>query len=286
MQRLRYFFYWTLLLTCFVANCRKSVQTQAIIISEAEVLPVIDGVGDDACWQNVPWQAIDQVWIPYGTQIPEDDFSGRFKIVWSSQSNLLYFLVEVTDDVFVDGFDPAVSDPPVYDFDIIEIFIDEDHSGGKHVFNGTGEIGEAWGGNAENAFAHHIYAPFPLDGQATDSCFSGDMTGTDWEHNIPKNYASHFDAFKLRKTGHTAVWELALKVYNDTYDDATPEKSRVQLTADKIMGISLAYCDNDDVNENPKRRDHFFGSVYVTEQAYNDHWMNADDFGVMRLSGK
>ena len=32
------------------------------------------------------------------------DYFGRFKLSWSAPENLLYFLVEITDDAFVDGY--------------------------------------------------------------------------------------------------------------------------------------------------------------------------------------
>ncbi len=32
-------------------------------------------------------------------------------------------------------------------------------------------------------------------------------------------------------------------------------------------------------------RDNFFGSVFVTEEHYNDHWMNSDDYGILQLIG-
>ena len=49
------------------------------------------------------------------------------------------------------------------------------------------------------------------------------------------------------------------------------------------MGLSLAYCDNDDPDENPKKRDNFFGSVWVPETANNDHWKDADGYGTIML---
>ena len=260
------------------------VKIKPVVVKSISREPNFDGRVTDEVWQTIDWQPINQVWIPYGQEIPAADYSGQFKIAWSPETSLLYFLVEIHDDVFMDGFDPANAIPEVYQFDIIEIFIDPDHSGGLHVFNGTGETAAQWGANAENAFAHHIYASFPDSGKVTTACFSGDMSGTGWDNRISKNYANHFDSFALRCEDNTAVWELSLKVYSDTYDDSDPEASRVQLKAGMEMGISLAYCDNDNPDEKPIERDHFFGSVHVEKKAYNDHWMNADDFGVMVLS--
>ncbi len=257
------------------------VQNDPVLAPDVSVPPVIDGTGDDLCWQNVPWQGIGQVWIPYGAIADSSDYSGRYKVAWSSTTNLLYFLVEITDDVFVDGFVPGVTSD-IYNFDIVEVFIDEDKSGGLHVFDGTGAVGREWGTNAENAFAYHIYAAFPSDGQVTRNCHVGDLGGTSRSDVRSMNYASHFPAFALRKTGNKAVWEFSLIVYNDTYEDTNKDAARVQLTSGKELGLSLAYCDNDDPNEDPKVRDNMFGSVWEPSPG-NLHWMNADYFGKVKL---
>ena len=72
-------------------------------------------------------------------------------------------------------------------------------------------------------------------------------------------------------------------VHNDSYDHSNPGASQVELDAGKIMGLSMAYCDNDDPYESPLSRDNFIGSVYVSEEAYNDHWQNADGYGTLTL---
>jgi hypothetical protein len=46
------------------------------------------------------------------------------------------------------------------------------------------------------------------------------------------------------------------------------------------MGMSLAYCDNDTPGTD---RDNFFGSVWVPQPDSNSHWMNADQYGSVRL---
>lgn len=192
--------------------------------------------------------------------------------------------MEVTDIIFVDGFIPGTT-ADVYNYDIIEVFIDENKSGGIHVFDGKDSIGLQWRRNTENAFAYHIYAPFPKDGEQTTKCYAGDIAGTSWADIRRMNYAAHFPEFALRRTGNKAIWEFSLIVYNDTYEDtmAHKELARSQLFAGKVMALSLAYCDNDHPGKNPKERDRFYGSVHVPAAAYNDHWMNADYFGIVRL---
>jgi len=250
------------------------VQDDPVLAPDVAVPPVIDGVGNDLCWQNVPWQSIAQVWIPYSGSVDSEDYSGRYKVVWSSTTNLLYFLMEVTDDVFVDGYDPNTTGGAIYDFDISEVFIDEDASGGEHRYDGGGA-------NAENAFAYHMYAEFPAEGEVTTVCHVDDMGGTQF-NSRRVDYSSHFPEFALRTTGTTAVREFSLIVYNDTYTDSNKDATRAQLEAGKVMGLSVAYCDNDDASEYPKVRDNMFGSVWEPSPG-NLHWMNANYFGKVEL---
>ena len=64
-------------------------------------VPVIDGTMDDSCWQNIPWQSIDNVWIPYAGNVTPTDYTGHYKIAWSSKTNLLYFLVSRLSGLYV-----------------------------------------------------------------------------------------------------------------------------------------------------------------------------------------
>jgi hypothetical protein len=260
------------------------VQDDPVLAPNLTSPPVIDGHGNDDCWQNISWQSIDQVWIPWGGTIPDDDYSGRYKIAWSQEENLLYFLVEIEDDYFVDGYQFGQT-ADIYHYDIIEVFIDEDHSGGLHVFDGTGSVAQQYGSNAENAFAYHMYCPFPDPGKTATALYVGDLDGTGWSDAQSPNYASHFPAFAMVLNNHTAVREFSLIVYDDTYENNRADQSRVQLVEGKVIGLSLACCDNDGVDENPKTRDNFFGSVAVPEQKYNDHWMDAGGFGTVKLIG-
>lgn len=261
------------------------MQDDTVKVPEVNPVPLIDGYAMDACWSLVNWQSIDQVWIEWGTTLPATDFTGRYKAVWSSETNLLYILLEVTDDVYIDGYvynsNPAVGGG-YPNYDLPEIFIDENRSKGLHVFDGTGSTGTQWGTNAENAFSYHIMVNFPEDGDTTSRMVACDIAGTDWSHETITNYASHFQEFMVRRSGDTTIWEMALKVYGEDYTPFNPEASRVTLSEGKIMGFSMAWCDND---EPDGTRDNFIGSVFVTKTHYNDHWMNADDFGVMQLLG-
>ena len=263
---------------------KDSVQDNPVVAPEAVTPPVIDGVGSDACWANAAWQRIAQVWIPYAAVMDSTDFSGRYKVVWSSSTNLLYFLIEVHDDVFVDGFIPGGSTADIYNYDIVEVFIDENHSGGLHIFDGIGADTLNVGSNAENAFAYHIYAAFPPAGGVTTAHYVYDMDGTSWSNNLKMNYTAHIPSLALTRNGNTAVWEFSLIVYNDTYEDTMGNKqsARAQLAAGKEMGLSVAYCDNDHPAVNPKVRDNMIGSVYEPSPG-NLHWQDASYFGRVRL---
>ncbi len=258
--------FFTLSVTAVSPNLR--IQDDTVKTPDvAENTPTINGDSTDACWAEVDWQTIDQVWIPWGGSVGADDYTGKYKIIWSSSENLLYFLVEITDDVFVDGYEFGPGD--YYNYDIVEVFIDEDKSGGVHNYEDT-----------ENAFAYHIVVDAPEEGEVNNDFVVCDMTGP----VTTVNYASHFPDLAMKKTGNQYTWEFSLAVYDDTYDNSNPEASRVDLSEGKISGLSLAYCDNDDPEEEPKTRDNFFGSVWVPEEEYNNHWINADGFGTIELT--
>ncbi|MDZ7377154.1 MAG: hypothetical protein ONB13_11080, partial [candidate division KSB1 bacterium] len=284
----------TLLATILIlssANLSSVVAAQDDTVKVISVieLPAIDGIANENFWQKCQWQTIDQVWIPYGGSIDSADFSGRYKIAWSPASNLLYFLVEIIDDVFVDGYkynrSPSVGGG-YPDYDIVEVFIDADKSGGLHVFDGTGSTGQQWGTNAENAFAYHIATNVAPEGEVTHDKAVCDIAGQSWSNYYIANYADHFPEFALRRSAGKFIWEFSLKVFGDTYNPLNPEASRVILKAGDLMGLSIAYCENDDPNEQPKQRDNFIGSVWVPAAAYNDHWINANYFGTIQLMGE
>jgi len=265
-----------------------TTQDDTVKAKQITELPVIDGNADDNCWSNSAWQYIDQVWITYGEVIDSTDFWGRYKVCWSATSNLIYFLVEVVDDVFVDGY-VYNSDPSLGggypNYDIVEVFIDQDNSGGLHVFDGTGSTGQQWGTNAENAFSYHIAVNLLQEEQTVTEKVVCDIAGTGWDNYHISDYGEHFPNFALKYSADKYVWEFSMAVYDDSYDHADPSASRVNLKLGDVMGLSIAYCDNDDPNEEPKKRDHFIGSVWVPQEAYNDHWMNADGFGTLQLVG-
>jgi hypothetical protein len=241
-------------------------QDSVVKVPNVASLPTIDGHSDDACWVGTSWQEIDQVWIPWGGFVGASDYTGQYKVAWSDAENVLYFVVEVTDDAFIDGY---VSGGGYYNYDIVEVFIDEDKSGGWHRIDQGSE-------NAENAFSYHISLDAPADGDTTNIFDVYDLAGV-WQ---VVNYDDHFPELAMRKNGDEYTWEFSLAVYADSLDTLNPEDSRVDLSSGKIIGLSLAYCDNDAPDG---ERDNFFGSVEVAHADSNHHWENSDDYGILEL---
>ena len=211
----------------------------------AAVAPTVDGIADEAVWATAEWRAIDQLWL--GPEYSADDFQGRFKVVWTPSR--IYILVEIVDDILIDTHrDPLVQ---YWDDDCLEIFIDEDFSGGDHQYN-------------HNAFAYHL----SLDNQAID-------IGTDKQ---ARNYSHHVSS-RWRQHSNHIVWEVALDVYADNYVDDADDNSPVTLAAGKIMGFMLAYCDND----GSELRENFIGSEPIPSGPKDRGWIDADVFGALLL---
>ncbi|NNE18315.1 MAG: hypothetical protein HKN10_07545 [Myxococcales bacterium] len=212
---------------------------------QAKQAPKVDGVADEAIWQRARWQEMKHRWL--GPEYSADDFRGRFKVVWTPEK--IYVLAEMVDDILIDSHrDPLVQ---YWDDDCLEIFLDEDFSGGNHQYN-------------HNAFAYHM----SLDNQAID-------IGTD---KLPQSYSHHVQS-RWRQHGNKVVWELAIDVYTDAYVDGSDKNVPVKLSAGKVMGLMLAWCDND----GSELRENFIGS----ESAPGDHkdrgWIDAGLFGSLLL---
>ncbi len=211
----------------------------------ALLAPKIDGSGDDKAWSGAPWRPVNQRWL--GPTYDDDDFRGHYKVVWTEQR--IYILFEFVDDRLIDRYrDPLVQ---YWDDDTLEIFVDENHSGGNHQYN-------------HNAFAYHV----ALDNQAID-------IGTDRK---PRTYNHHIES-RWRQYRDNTVWEVSLRIYPDSYDDAAADNTPVTLFAGKTLGFMLAYCDNDgsDIREN------FIGSEYAAPPQPDRGWIDAGLFGTLEL---
>ena len=189
----------------------------------------IDDVSVDAIWDRAEWRDINHRWL--GPEYSSEDFQGRFKVAWTEER--IYLLVELVDDILFDSHrNPLVQ---YWDDDCLEIFVDEDYSGGDHQYN-------------HNAFAYHL----SLDNQAID-------IGTDEQ---PRSYSHHVES-RWNQVDDTVIWVAAIDIYADNYIDDSVENTPVSLYAGKVMGLMLAYCDND----GSEIRENFIGSESVPDGA-------------------
>lgn len=221
------------------------------IARRAETAPEIDGSGNDACWERAAWKSIACSWDYFlqpapGYPAPED-FSGRYKIVWTPER--LYYLIEIADDKLSDTHpDPLAN---YWDDDCVELFLDEDRSGGDHK-------------NNYNAFAYHV----GLDYTAVDLTDAGDF--------VPGIFTDHVKAVRTTN-GTTHTWELAVDVYSDKYAHGSTANKPVALYAGKAMGFAVAYCDSDSF-----KRDNFIGSIPLP-WGEDLAWRDAGVFGTLTL---
>lgn len=240
----------SILAALFIYSCETASPAQQAENSPKDFsivygVPVLDGSAADEAWDNAEWHDLNQLWA--GTMPDSNDFKGQYKLLWDE--NNLYILAEITDDsltdIHVDGLDKY------WDDDCLEVFIDEDASGGNHQYN-------------YNAFAYHI----ALDGRVVDIA--------------PDSSFQYYDDHCVcRRTtiGNTSVWEVAVKIFDgNTYKDGGENIPR-SLSLSKKMGFALAYCDNDRSLE----REHFMGNVPVEGEDKNQGWINAGIFGSLTL---
>ena len=205
----------------------------------------VDGIANEASWQLAEWRAIKHTWL--GPDYTPDDFEGRFKLVWTPER--LYLLVEITDDILFDSHrDPLVQ---YWDDDCLEIFIDEDYSGGDHQYN-------------HNAFAYH----FSLDNRAID--IGTDRQARDYSHHVQSRW---------RQEGDKIIWEVAIDIYDDSYGDNASNNEPLTLEAGKVLGLMVAYCDND----GSELRENFIGSESVPSGPKDRGWIDAGLFGKVVL---
>ena len=209
--------------------------------------PSVDGRADDEAWVAAEWRELSARWL--GPEYTAEDFEGRYKVTWTADR--IYILVEFTDDTLIDTHrDPLVQ---YWDDDCLEIFLDEDYSGGDHQYN-------------HNAFAYHV----SLDNRAID--IGTDKQPRDYSHHVTSNWKQHSD---------TVVWEVAIDVYTDSYIDGADHNEKVTLAPGKILGLMIAYCDND----GSELRENFIGSESVPFGPKDRGWIDAGLFGKLVLVG-
>ncbi len=96
-----------------------------VLIPVSDQAAVIDGMDTDGEWTDAPAHQLTH--INHGTLTDNLDLSGAWKAMWDSE--YLYYLVEVTDDLLIQD-SPAYQSPDDgwWNDDCVEIFIDADNS--------------------------------------------------------------------------------------------------------------------------------------------------------------
>ncbi len=212
---------------------------------KAASAPAIDGQ-IDAVWDTADWMEMTVAWTGFENLRPPSDgadFSGKYKAIWTEDH--LYLLLDITDDIIN-------TTGQYYEQDTVEIFIDEDQSGGPH-------------NESHNAFAYHISHNLEVKDNGGD----------------PATIARHINA-AIGTQGTRHVWEIRIEIYADHngYDPNAQEAARVTLGAGKIMGFTPSYIDNDGNGT----REHFMSSVNTPGHQNNQGYLDASSFGSIELT--
>jgi len=202
---------------------------------------IIDGCSKDAIWASVDWCDMNYVWM--GESVDSIDYHGKFKLAWDSQ--YLYVLVEVMDE----HLNPTLGNglENYWKGDYVEVFIDEDKSGGVHQFN-------------HQAFAYHV----STEGHAIDKSKSKETVFFD-------------DHIKVERSqeGNRHLWEMAIKLFDNQFEESSIENIPVKIVNQKSIGFSIAYGDNDGNNS----RENFMGSKKTHGNNNDEGYINSDVFG-------
>lgn len=226
------------------SNSETESETSLYQVKQANSEIAIDGKPEETIWASTEWRPLDQYWL--GGEVSKDDFSGKYKLAWSE--DYLYVLAEIQDDTLIDiNPDGLVS---YWDDDCLEIFVDEDASGGNHQYS-------------HNAFAYHL----SLDGKCVD--INPDSVFTYYNDHVVQARS---------QAGTVSTWEVAVKLFDDSFKDGE-DNTPAKLKAGKEIGFMLAYCDND----SSPVRESFVGSNYVEGEDKNRGWIDAGIFEKIRL---
>lgn len=242
--------HWVLL-SLFSFNCAAALEA----IQTTGTMRV-DGVAKEVDWQAARWYPMDKLMV--GDMPTQQDFHGRFKVMWDERQ--LYLLAEITDDILFDQYANPLE--RYWDDDCLEIFIDENNSGGNHQFN-------------FNAFAYHV----ALDNQVVDigpNKPNGETNFILLNDHVTSRWQ------RQKEAPYVVTWELSIRAYPDSF---ALEKAKliqpVQLSMDKRMGFMLAYCDND----GSPTRESFMGSTKIEPRngSKNLGYITSDVFDTLIL---
>ena len=201
----------------------------------------IDGFSKDSIWASIDWYGMNYKWI--GGSVDSVDYHGKFKLAWDSQ--YLYVLVEVIDEYLNPTLGNGLEN--YWKGDYVELFIDEDKSGGIHQYN-------------HQAFAYHV----STEGHAIDKSMSKETVFFDDHVKVERS-----------QEGNKHLWEMAIRLYDNQFDETSTDNIPVEIVAQKSIGFSIAYGDNDGNNS----RENFMGSKRTHGNNNDEGYINSDVFG-------
>ncbi len=218
-----------------------AIEDGAFTAKKSKTPVVIDGCDQDAIWSQVDWHDMNYLWM--GDAVNATDYNGAFKLAWDRE--FLYILVAVTDDVLHPTLKDGIEN--YWKGDYVEVFIDKNRSGGDHKFN-------------HQAFAYHI----STEGHAIDK-------------NTQEKTVFFDDHVTVKRSqnGNTYLWEMAVKLYDDSFNENSNTNLPMVLKAGKTIGFSIAYGDNDGRGS----RENFMGSKKQHGVNNDEGYVNADVFG-------
>jgi hypothetical protein len=226
------------------ASRNNSTALPAIEIPMANNAVTIDGNGNETDWNSAIWRSMSYNYV--GTTNPSAaDFTGRYKVLYDK--DYIYVLAEITDDALVDSHtNPLVG---YWEDDCLEIFIDEDGSGGQHRLS-------------HNAWAYHI----SLDNQWVDIN----------PNDVVQTYNTH-GTMSRTKAGNVYTWECRFKVFGDTYIEGADNQPAV-LSSGKKLGFMIAYNDSDATT-----REAMMGGTFISGTDKNRGYIDASVFDKVYL---
>lgn len=221
---------------------KKNAKEDGVFQAKKTSEPIqIDGCNKDTAWMNADWYSMNYIWM--GNKVATTDYHGRFKLAWDEE--YLFILVEVIDDTLHPTLKNGLEN--FWKGDYVEVFIDEDKSGGNHKFN-------------HQAFAYHV----STEGHSIDQSIQ----------QKPIFFDNHIEV-KRSQEGTKHLWEMAIKLYNKEFDENATNNIPVKIFPQKSIGFSIAYGDNDGTNS----RENFMGSKKTHGTNNDDGYINSDVFG-------
>lgn len=246
----------------------------------ANMIPRIDGSADD--WSIVPDDykiGTDQLWEDSGKHEKADpnNLDVTVRVGWVKGMNKLYFLYEAYDNYW------DFSQTGLHN-DTFEIVVDGDASGGPLIDKGhremwvTEQVGPAgtaagaderisreeanWAIHGVHAQNYHIFTP----SEGKDWTLAWGVQS--WIKELPYSNAACSYNFKPGESG-----KLVLEFWVTPFDYAGPEGPQRAVESvlweDKIIGLSWAIIDYDDVNS---RNNNGFWNLSRQHRMYGNAW--------------